>query len=100
MGKSALIVYYSRGGENYVNGSIVNLDVGNTHVVAETLARLTARLMRRGATRTDRFPGQPGPVRPDFARVPDLLGRPADAGDDVSARHASGQAHGAALLHA
>lgn len=41
MGKSALIIYYSRGGENYVNGSIVNLDVGNTHVAAETLARLT-----------------------------------------------------------
>ena len=30
-----LIVYYSRKGENYVNGSIVKLDKGNTERVAE-----------------------------------------------------------------
>ena len=33
MGKT-LIAYYSRRGENYVNGSIVNLKLGNTEVVA------------------------------------------------------------------
>lgn len=41
MGKPALIVYYSRSGGNYVNGNIVDLDKGNTQVVAETLAALT-----------------------------------------------------------
>lgn len=29
-----LIVYYSRAGNNYVGGKIVNLPVGNTKVVA------------------------------------------------------------------
>ena len=36
-----LIVYYSRKGENYVNGSVRNLTKGNTEVVAEMIARLT-----------------------------------------------------------
>ncbi len=30
-----LVIYYSRSGENYVNGSIQNLNKGNTQVVAE-----------------------------------------------------------------
>jgi flavodoxin len=30
-----LIVYYSRKGENYVNGSVKNLNKGNTEIVAE-----------------------------------------------------------------
>ena len=30
-----LIIYYSRKGENYVNGSIKNLDKGNTEICAE-----------------------------------------------------------------
>lgn len=34
MGKT-LIAYYSRKGENYVNGSIVNLPVGNTEAAAK-----------------------------------------------------------------
>ena len=36
-----LIVYYSRKGENYVNGSIRSLTKGNTEVVAERIAGLT-----------------------------------------------------------
>lgn len=32
---NTLVVYYSRRGENYVNGRIVDLSVGNTAVVAE-----------------------------------------------------------------
>ena len=36
-----LIVYYSRKGENYVNGSIQDLPKGNTEVVAEKIAGLT-----------------------------------------------------------
>lgn len=30
-----LIIYYSRKGENYVNGSIKNIEKGNTEIVAE-----------------------------------------------------------------
>ena len=40
MGKT-LIAYFSRRGNNYVNGSIVNLPVGNTQVAAEKLQSLT-----------------------------------------------------------
>lgn len=40
MGKT-LIVYYSRRGQNYVNGSIVNLDKGNTEIVAEYIHEAT-----------------------------------------------------------
>lgn len=36
-----LIVYYSRKGENYVNGSVRNLAKGNTEIVAEMIADLT-----------------------------------------------------------
>lgn len=36
-----LIVYYSRKGENYVNGSVKSLAKGNTEVVAEMIAGLT-----------------------------------------------------------
>jgi flavodoxin len=42
MGKTkGLIVYYSRAGNNYVNGNIVNLPVGNTEVVANMIQKLT-----------------------------------------------------------
>lgn len=34
MGKN-LIIYYSRTGENYVNGNIVKLEKGNTEICAE-----------------------------------------------------------------
>ena len=30
-----LVIYYSRKGQNYVNGSIVDLPKGNTEIVAE-----------------------------------------------------------------
>ena len=36
-----LIVYYSRKGENYWNGSIKDLEKGNTEIVAEMIAGLT-----------------------------------------------------------
>ena len=36
-----LIVYYSRKGENYWNGSIRNLSKGNTEIVAEIIAEIT-----------------------------------------------------------
>mgnify|MGYP005808738355 CR=1 FL=1 len=36
-----LIVYYSRKGENYWNGSIKNLAKGNTEIVAEMIADIT-----------------------------------------------------------
>lgn len=36
----SLIVYYSRSGMNYVSGSIVNLPVGNTEVVALKISNL------------------------------------------------------------
>lgn len=39
MGK-VLIAYYSRRGENYVNGSIRNLKLGNTEVVANKIKKL------------------------------------------------------------
>ena len=34
-----LIIYYSRKGENYVNGSIKNLEKGNTEIVAEFIQK-------------------------------------------------------------
>jgi len=36
-----LITYYSREGNNYVNGRIVNLQVGNTEVAAEMIRKIT-----------------------------------------------------------
>lgn len=39
--KKGLIAYYSRKGENYVNGRIVNLTEGNTAVVAGKIQALT-----------------------------------------------------------
>lgn len=38
---SALIVYFSRTGENYVSGAIKRLTVGNTEAAAEILRELT-----------------------------------------------------------
>jgi flavodoxin len=39
--QKSLSVYYSRKGSNYVNGSIVNLPVGNTEVIAKKIQSLT-----------------------------------------------------------
>lgn len=39
--KKILVVYFSRRGENYYNGKIVDLDVGNTEVVGGIIAKLT-----------------------------------------------------------
>lgn len=41
MKNKILIAYFSRKGNNYVGGSIVNLSVGNTEVVAEMIRDLT-----------------------------------------------------------
>jgi flavodoxin len=37
----SLIAYFSRRGNNYVDGSIVNLSVGNTEVIAKKMQKLT-----------------------------------------------------------
>ena len=37
-----LIIYYSRKGENYVNGGIEDLKKGNTEIVAESIQRARA----------------------------------------------------------
>ncbi len=39
--KKCLIAYYSRKGSNYVSGSIINLPVGNTEVIARKIQELT-----------------------------------------------------------
>lgn len=50
-----LIAYFSRKGNNYVGGSIVNLPVGNTAVAAEYIKKQRAvtclRLKRKRLTR-------------------------------------------------
>jgi flavodoxin len=51
--KKTLIAYFSRPGNNYVNGKIVNLPVGNTEVLAK---------MIQGITNSDIF--QINPVNP------------------------------------
>lgn len=44
---SAMIVYFSRTGENYVSGAIKNLAVGNTEAAANILHELTGANMFR-----------------------------------------------------
>ena len=39
--KKCLIAYYSRAGDNYVNGSVVNLPSGNTETVAKMIQGVT-----------------------------------------------------------
>lgn len=41
MKKHILIIYFSRAGNNYVNGSIANLPVGNTEIAAKRIQELT-----------------------------------------------------------
>ena len=36
-----LIAYFSRAGENYVNGNILNLSVGNTELAAKIIQEVT-----------------------------------------------------------
>ena len=38
---NTLVVYYSRKGENYWNGSVKNISKGNTEIIAEMVAELT-----------------------------------------------------------
>jgi len=41
MNNKILIAYFSRAGNNYAGSGIVNLSIGNTEVVAKTIAQLT-----------------------------------------------------------
>ncbi len=41
MNKKCLIAYFSRNGQNYVSGRIVDLKVGNTEVVANMIQKIT-----------------------------------------------------------
>jgi flavodoxin len=41
MNKKSLIAYFSRKGNNYVSGNIVNLPVGNTEVAATMIQKIT-----------------------------------------------------------
>lgn len=54
--KKILIAYYSRRGENYLNGAIVNLPIGNTEVVAQKIEKLTNGDMFRIDT-LQQYPG-------------------------------------------
>jgi flavodoxin len=40
--KKSLVAYFSRAGNNYVGGSIVDLPMGNTEVAAKMIQKLTA----------------------------------------------------------
>jgi len=40
-GMRTLVAYFSRSGDNYVNGSIANLPIGNTEVAAKMVQKLT-----------------------------------------------------------
>lgn len=37
----SLVIYFSRSGENYVDGKIKNIDKGNTEIVAEKISEIT-----------------------------------------------------------
>jgi flavodoxin len=41
MGNSILVAFFSRPGNNYVNGRIINLSVGNTEIAAKKIQGLT-----------------------------------------------------------
>jgi flavodoxin len=41
MSNAILIAYFSRSGNNYVNGSIINLPVGNTEIAAKKIKEMT-----------------------------------------------------------
>lgn len=49
--KKCLIAYYSRKGNNYVSGSIVNLPIGNTEIIAKIINEITRGDMFRIDTR-------------------------------------------------
>ena len=39
--KKSIVIYFSRSGNNYVSGDIVNLKVGNTKVIAQKIVKAT-----------------------------------------------------------
>lgn len=40
-GKKLLIAYFSHAGENYVNGAMKRLEIGNSKVAAQMIAQIT-----------------------------------------------------------
>jgi flavodoxin len=63
-GSKCLIAYFSRPGNNYVNGQIADLPVGNTEVVAKMIRELTGG---------DLFPMEPVKKYPkDYAETTDV----------------------------
>ena len=40
--KKSIVIYFSRSGNNYVSGDIVNLKVGNTKVIAQKIVKATS----------------------------------------------------------
>jgi flavodoxin len=42
--EKCLIAYFSREGNNYVSGQIVNLPIGNTKVVANMIQEMTGEM--------------------------------------------------------
>ena len=45
-----LIIYYSRTGENYWNGSVKDISKGNTEIVAEFIQKAVAADLFQGAS--------------------------------------------------
>lgn len=37
----SIVIYYSRAGDNYVDGDIKHLKIGNTEIIANTIAKMT-----------------------------------------------------------
>ena len=65
-GGKSIVVFYSRPGNNYVSGNIVNLKVGNTEIVAEKIMALT------GCDSFKIIPEKPYPA--DYKQCTDLAG--------------------------
>ena len=38
---SSLVIYYSRPGQNYVNGNIIDLPIGNTQIIVDYIKEFT-----------------------------------------------------------
>jgi flavodoxin len=62
-----LIAYFSRPGNNYVNGTILNLPVGNTEVLAQTIQEMTNGDIFRIDTVT--------PYPSDYKKTTDVAGK-------------------------
>ncbi|MFW9875518.1 MAG: flavodoxin [Candidatus Thorarchaeota archaeon] len=63
-GKNCLIAFYSRKGNNYVNGNIVNLKIGNTEVIAKMVNEIVGGDMFRIDTKK--------PYPPDYTETTEV----------------------------